>query len=90
MQTFFSSNNTFVIRVEDNGEVLLARKDTTMSGLLVHNDSEEIELFALLCQHITEHVLAGWDWLVSDYRQTDKSDKHDDNGTDWSEDDVPF
>lgn len=89
MKIFLSSNNTFVIRVEDNGEVWLARKDTTMSGLLVHNDNEEIELFALLCQHITHEVLQGWDWLVSDYRQTDKLDHPDDNGTDWS-DDVPY
>jgi len=90
MKTFFSSNDTFVIQVHDNGEAWLARKGTSAPGLLVRNDSEEIELFALLCQHITEHVLGGWDWLVSDYRQADKSDKHDDNGTDWSEDDVPF
>lgn len=90
MKTFFSSNKTFVIRAEDNGEAWLARKDTTMSGLLVRSDSEEIELFALLCQHITHEVLQGWDWLVSDYRETDKPDQPDDNGADWADDDVPF
>jgi hypothetical protein len=90
MKTFFSSNNTFVIQAHDNGEAWLARKGTSAPGLLVRSDSEEIELFALLCQHITEHVLAGWDWLVSDYRETDKSDQPDDNATDWSEDDVPY
>lgn len=80
MKIFLSSKNTFVIRVDDNGEAWLARKDTTMSGLLVRSDSEEIELFALLCQHITNEVLQGWDWLVSDYRENDKSEN----------DDVPF
>jgi hypothetical protein len=90
MKTFFSSNKTFVIQVHDNGEAWLARKGTLVPGLLVKNDSEEIELFALLCQHITEHVLGGWDWLVSDYRETDKSDQPDENGAECTEDDVPF
>ena len=79
MKTFFSSNKTFVIQVHDNGEVWLARKGTLGPGMFVRSDSEEIELFALLCQHITDHVLEGWQWLVSDYRETD-----------GSEDDVPF
>jgi hypothetical protein len=90
MQSFFSSNRTFIVQIHDDGDVWLFRAGMSTRGLLVCSDDELIELFGLICTYITDNLLPGYEWLVSDFRKTDKSDKHDDNGTDWSEDDVPF
>jgi hypothetical protein len=82
MQSFYSSKRTFIIEAHDNGDVWLFR-GFPAKGLLVCSDDELIELFGLICTYITEQLIPGWNWLVSDdHRETD------DNG--HSEDDVPF
>jgi hypothetical protein len=83
MHKYLSSHGTFVVEVNEDGTAWLERCDANPDNrILVFNDQEMVELFSLLCQFISEHLLSGgWQWIVG---------QPDDNGTDWSEDDVPF
>jgi hypothetical protein len=83
VETFISTKNTFLIQSNDEtGEIWLSRHEPDASNLLVKNEEETIELFGLICLFITERVLTGWQWTVSN--------PPDDKGTDWTEDDVPY
>lgn len=83
MESYFSSNNSFRIDAHQDGHYSL-NKDNPNFGMHIKDANQIIELFALLCHFITDHMLGDWQWVVTG------SDLPDDNGTDWSEDDVPF
>jgi hypothetical protein len=83
MQSYYSSNNSYRVDAHEDGHYSLNRQNPDF-GIFIRDDNQMIELFGLLCQFITEHMLRNWQWVVS------SSDQPDDNGTDWSEDDVPY
>ena len=80
MTKYLSSNGRFQVCAHNDGHYGLTRDN---SGLHIKDSSDFFELFALLCQVMTENVIPGLDWFVADYRETDVVDP-------FHEDDIPF
>jgi len=81
MQQYFSSNALFRVDEYPNGTYSICKVGTNQS-LYVKNDAQAFELFALLCQLITDSILTV-EWVTSDQDTQVLEPPPDD-------DDIPF